>query len=71
MEDFLAYIQKQAARPPLKTGFPKIDEALDGGLYDGLYVIGAVSSLGRPPSVCRWADQLAQQGRDVLVFSWK
>ena len=32
MEDFLAYIRKQAARPPLKTGFPKIDEALDGGL---------------------------------------
>ena len=47
MEDFLAYIRKQAARPPLKTGFPKIDEALDGGLYDGLYVIGAVSSLGK------------------------
>lgn len=69
MEDFLAYIQKQAARPPLKTGFPKIDEALDGGLYDGLYVIGAVSSLGKTAFCMQMADQLAQQGRDVLVFS--
>ena len=69
MDDFLAYIQKQAARPPLKTGFPKIDEALDGGLYDGLYVIGAVSSLGKTAFCMQMADQLAQQGRDVLVFS--
>lgn len=69
MEDFLAYIRKQAARPPLKTGFPKIDEALDGGLYDGLYVIGAVSSLGKTAFCMQMADQLAQQGRDVLVFS--
>lgn len=69
MDDFLAYIRKQAARPPLKTGFPKIDEALDGGLYDGLYVIGAVSSLGKTAFCMQMADQLAQQGRDVLVFS--
>ena len=69
MDDFLAYFQKQAARPPLKTGFPKIDEALDGGLYDGLYVIGAVSSLGKTAFCMQMADQLAQQGRDVLVFS--
>ena len=69
MEAFRAYIEKQATRPALKTGFPKLDEALDGGLYDGLYVIGAVSSLGKTAFCMQMADQLARQGRDVLIFS--
>ena len=69
MEAFLAYIEKQAARPALKTGFPKLDQALDGGLYDGLYVIGAVSSLGKTAFCMQIADQLAMEGRDVLIFS--
>lgn len=69
MEAFRAYIRKQAARPALKTGFDKLDAALDGGLYDGLYVIGAVSSLGKTAFCMQIADQLAMQGRDVLVFS--
>lgn len=69
MEAFLAYIEKQASRPALKTGFPKLDEALDGGLYDGLYVIGAVSSLGKTAFCMQMADQLAMEGRDVLIFS--
>lgn len=64
-----AYIAKQAGRPPLKTGFESLDKALDGGLYDGLYVIGAVSSLGKTAFCMQMADQLAQQGRDVLIFS--
>ena len=69
MEAFWAYIEKQATRPALKTGFDKLDEALDGGLYDGLYVIGAVSSLGKTAFCMQIADQLAKQGRDVLIFS--
>lgn len=69
MDAFRAYIEKQATRPALKTGFPKLDEALDGGLYDGLYVIGAVSSLGKTAFCMQMADQLAKQGRDVLIFS--
>lgn len=69
MDAFRAYIEKQAARPALKTGFDKLDEALDGGLYDGLYVIGAVSSLGKTAFCMQIADQLAKQGRDVLIFT--
>ena len=63
------YIQEQAQRPPLSTGFPSLDQALDGGLYDGLYVLGAVSSLGKTAFCMQIADALAQQGRDVLIFS--
>ena len=69
MDAFRSYIEKQASRPALKTGFDKLDEALDGGLYDGLYVIGAVSSLGKTAFCMQIADQLAKQGRDVLIFS--
>lgn len=69
MDAFRQYIQDQAARPPLETGFPQLDKALDGGLYDGLYVLGAVSSLGKTAFCMQAADQLAQRGQDVLVFS--
>lgn len=63
------YIRRQAQRPPLSTGFATLDKALDGGLYDGLYVLGAVSSLGKTAFCMQIADALARQGRDVLIFS--
>lgn len=63
------YIVCQAQRPPLSTGFASLDKALDGGFYDGLYVLGAVSSLGKTAFCMQMADSLARQGRDVLIFS--
>lgn len=63
------YIQEQAARPALETGFRQLDTTLDGGLYDGLYVLGAISSLGKTAFCMQIADQLAKQGRHVLIFS--
>lgn len=69
MEALDAYILQQAQRPPLSTGFETLDKALDGGLYDGLYVLGAISSLGKTAFCMQMADALARQGRDVLIFS--
>lgn len=69
MDALNAYIVKQASRPALSTGFSALDKALDGGLYDGLYVLGAVSSLGKTAFCMQIADALASQGRDVLIFS--
>jgi replicative DNA helicase len=51
------------------TGFTFLDKQLDGGLFPGLYFIGAVSSLGKTTFALQVADQLAQQGHDVLIFS--
>lgn len=62
-------IRANAGKPRLSTGFVQIDEALDGGLYTGLYFIGAVSSLGKTTLTLQIADNLAKQGRDVLFFS--
>ena len=69
LERFHQYIRAQAGRPALETGFPQLDRALDGGLYDGLYVLGAVSSLGKTAFCMQVADQLAKQGQDVLIFT--
>ena len=51
------------------TGFPALDTLLDGGLYAGLYVIGAVSSLGKTSFCIQLADQIAKSGKPVLYFS--
>jgi len=66
---FLSSISDSVNTPALPTGFPKLDAALDGGLYEGLYILGAVSSLGKTTFVLQLADQVAEKGHDVLIFS--
>ncbi len=51
------------------TGFNSLDTILDGGLYPGLYTIGAISSLGKTTFCLQIADSIAASGRDVLYFS--
>lgn len=69
LQEFLNGIAESANTPAIPTGFNKLDAALDGGLYEGLYIFGAVSSLGKTTLVLQIADQIAQQGQDVLYFS--
>ena len=69
IEPLRQYILSQAGKPRLSTGIEALDKALDGGLYDGLYIVGAVSSLGKTAFCMQIADALARQGQDVLVFS--
>lgn len=69
MNAFTKMIQESAHRPRFSTGFTEIDDIFQGGLYTGLYVIGAISSLGKTTMTLQIADNLAQQGRDVLFFS--
>lgn len=42
---------------------------LDEGLRQGLYVIGAMSSMGTTSLLQQITDQIAQQGKDVLFIS--
>lgn len=53
----------------IKTNFEGLDDLLEGGLYEGLYCVGAISSLGKTTFVTQIADQIAAQGTDVLIFS--
>lgn len=50
------------------TGFSNLDEQT-GGLYSGLYVLAAISSLGKTTFALQMADQIAAAGKDVLFFS--
>lgn len=52
----------------IKTNFYQFDK-LAGGLYPGLYVIGAISSLGKTTFVQNLADNVAAAGKPVLFFS--
>jgi replicative DNA helicase len=51
-----------------RTGYPNLDEKA-GGVYPGLYVLGAISSLGKTTFIHQMADQMAAMGEDVLYFS--
>ena len=50
-----------------KTGFENLDRVTK--LYPGLYVLGAISSLGKTTFACQLADQLTKSGEHVLFFS--
>lgn len=52
------------------TGFAKLDEALDGGFHGSqLLCLGAISSLGKSTWCLQIATQMAELGKDVLIFS--
>ena len=67
--DFIADIEKRHNKDCVSTGFENLDEILDGGFYPGLYIIGAISSLGKTTFALQVADNAAKKGQDVLVFS--
>lgn len=56
---------------PISTGLNVLDSVLDGGLYPGLYIIGAVSSLGKTALCLQIAEHIATADppQDVLYFS--
>ena len=56
-------------RDVYSTGFENLDRLLDGGLYPGLYIIGAISSLGKTTFCIQMMDNIAKQGHDVIFFS--
>lgn len=67
MERFRDLVRETATRPAIATGFKRLDNRLDGGLYDGLYILGAISSLGKTTFVLQMADNIALR-HDVLIF---
>lgn len=51
----------------IKTGYKNLDAITN--LYPGLYVIGAISSLGKTTFIHQMSDQLAEAGEHVIYFS--
>lgn len=50
------------------TGFPNLDAHMQG-IFPGLYVLGATSSLGKTTFCLQLADQIAANGGHVIFFS--
>lgn len=69
LQDFKDGITASVATPPTSTGFFYLDRALDGGLYEGLYIVGAISSLGKTTLILQIADAISKSGQDVIIFS--
>lgn len=66
---FIKGIKDYVGLPFISTGFNSLDAMLDGGLYPGLYIVGAISSLGKTTLCMQIMDFIASQGQDVLIFS--
>lgn len=69
IDGFFDAIAKSKSTPAITTGFPELDRLLDGGLYPGLYIIGAITSLGKSTFCLQMCDQIAAAGHDVLFFA--
>ena len=69
LNDFLETVRRNREGQAIPTGFDNLDKILDGGLYPGLYCVGANSSLGKTTICMQMADNIAQAGYGVLVFS--
>lgn len=67
--DFMETAERGAKYNPIPTGWPALDEVIEGGVYAGLYVVGAISSLGKTTFCLQLGDQIAAQGQDVLFIS--
>lgn len=59
----------QIGRKAISTGWDSLDNALDGGLYEGLYVIPGTPGTGKTALALQMAFQIAQQQQDVLYIS--
>lgn len=66
LDEFLA---DGTGETPAATGFPGLDEILDGGLYEGLYILFSTPGAGKTTLVLQMADYIADHGRDVLYVT--
>lgn len=66
--EFADDIERFKRNPARKTGFVNFDGEA-GGLFCGLYVLAAISSLGKTTWALQVADYLATTGNDVIFFS--
>lgn len=69
LNDFINGIKESANTECIPTYFSMLDTFLGGGLYEGLYVLGGVSSLGKTTLALQLMENIAISGKDVLIFS--
>jgi len=65
---FLKDIERMKNYKGRSTGFKNLDNEING-VIPGLYVLGAISSLGKTTFISQVADQMAKNGERVIFFS--
>ena len=56
-------------KDPHETGFPELDKLLNGGITQGLTVVGASPSLGKSTLMLQISQNISKNGIPVLYFS--
>jgi len=69
VSNFKNHLEKHRSTVIYKTGFSQLDDNLNGGLRNYLYVLGAGSSMGKTTFVQQLADNIAHDGNSVLYFT--
>lgn len=69
IDGFFEAVERSKSTPAIPTGFPSLDRLLDGGLFSGLYVLGAITSLGKSTLALQIADNIAASGHDVIFIA--
>lgn len=69
MESYYKQLEESKDIKPVPTGYRQLDSLLDGGLYPGLYIVGANSSMGKTTFCLQAADYMAYEGQKVLIIS--
>lgn len=65
---FLKDIERMKGYKGRSTGFRNLDREING-VIPGLYVLGAISSLGKTTFITQVADQMASKGEHIIFFS--
>lgn len=61
LKRFIDNLRSSVNTPYIPTGFDQLDLVLEGGLYEGLYIFGAVPSLGKTAFILQVIDQIAER----------
>lgn len=70
LDQFNDLIKDQQKNKPTSTGIKKLDDVLEGGFFrKNLVILGAISSLGKTTLAQEIGDNIARQGKDILIFS--
>lgn len=67
--NYLEYVANSEYLERIRTGYTDLDGYHEGGLTEGLYLIAAISSLGKTTFALQMCDWIARHGTDVLIFS--
>ena len=59
----------RTGRKAISTGWQSLDQVLDGGLYEGLYVVPGTPGTGKTAFALQMAFQIAMQKQDILYIS--